>query len=130
MTASYDNKITVFKPFTESCERFLGFLVRKYFFSKSEPRIMPPECWIEYRKSDIGIELDVIYEYGDYPWIRITINGKDNSLDSIIKKKWPNQAINRKKGPSDPCMRIDFALEKYSNVLQKHISELTEKVIT
>lgn len=123
MTASHDNKTTAFKPFIESCEKFLGFLVKKYSFSKSDPRIMPPECWIEYRKNDI--DLDIIYEYGDYPWIRITINGKDNSLDNIIKKNWPKQAINRKKGPSDPCMRIDFALEKYSSVLQEHISELT-----
>jgi hypothetical protein len=123
MTASYSNKTIAFIPFIESCEMFLGFLVKKHFFSKSEPRIMPPECWIEYRKSDI--ELDVIYEYGDYPWIRITINGKDNSLDNIIKKKWPNKAINRKKGPSDPDKRIVFALEKYSHVLQEHISELT-----
>jgi len=122
VTASYSNKSIAFTPFIESCEMLLAFLVEKHSFIKSEPKIMPPECWIDYRNGNM--ELDVIYEYGDYPWIRITINGKDNSLDNIIKKKWPKQVINRKKGPSEPEKRIAFALEKYSNVLQEHISEL------
>lgn len=113
----------VYSIFMTSCEIFLDFLVRDHSFIKSEPETMHMECWIVYRKDNIA--LYVIYEYGDFPWIRTTISGKDNSLDNIIRKNWPKQSINRKKGPSDPDKRIDFALEKYSKVLQEHISELT-----
>ncbi len=85
----------VFSYFIKSCDECLGFLVQKYSYNMNEPDIMPPECLIEYRKE--GIILNVIYEYGDFPWIRVTINGKDNSLDNIIKKKYPEYWINRKK---------------------------------
>lgn len=123
MKHSY-NENNAFTTFIESCENWLGFLVEQYSFSKSEPRIIPPECWIQYRNNDI--ELCIIYEYGDYPWIRVSVNGKDNSLDNIIKKKWPEQKLNRRKGPSDVVEKIDFVLKSYSIVLQKHVFELDE----
>ena len=120
-----ESMFNVFSPFIKSCEVLLDFLVHKYSFSKLEPRIVPPECWIEYRKGDVV--LDVIYEYGDFPWIRVTVKGKDNSLDNLIKKSWHEQPINRRKGPSEPDARVDFALKKYSDVLKQHILELVSK---
>jgi len=116
------HKFNAFSFFIKSCEFFLDFLVHEYSFSKSEPEIVPPECWIEYRKGDVV--LDVIYEYSDFPWIRVTVKGEGNSLDAIIKKSWHGQPINRRKGPSEPDARVDFALEKYSDILKQHITEL------
>lgn len=111
-----------FSCFIDFCQNMLGFLVSEYSFKRNEPRIVPPECSIEYRKDNYII--DVIYEYGDFPWIRITIDGKENSLDNIIKKNWPEFIINRKKGPKEPEKRINTAIEQYSKALKKHVLEI------
>lgn len=123
MTSKVRNAASdAFRYFIKSSENFLDFLVCKYSFSKAAPGFAPPECWIEYKKDNVV--LNVIYEYGDYPWIRLSLNGKDDSLDNFMKKNWHEQPIHRRKGPSDPNERVDFALKSYSGVLQQHINEL------
>jgi len=111
-----------FSVFIDSCSRLLDFLCLEYAFLKNEPNYMPPECSIEYRKGNCTI--DVIYEYGDFPWIRVSIHGKENSLDNIIKKNWPSFTIDRKKGPKDPEERVNYIIEQYSKVLKDHALEI------
>ena len=112
-----------FKYFINSCIKFLDFLVQDYSFLKTKPKFTPPECSIEYRKDNIIF--DVLYEYGDFPWIRVTINGKDDSLDRIVKKNWPVYTIKRKKNIKDPNEKIDTVLQQYSNVLLEYITSIT-----
>mgnify|MGYP007126060852 CR=1 FL=1 len=109
----------IFSHFINSCNLFLDFLVQKHSFSKSQPRITPPECSIDFHKG--SVIFSVIYEYGDFPWIRITSNGKDYSLDNIIKKKLPQYIIDRKKPSLSANEKVDFVLKKYSKVLQEHL---------
>lgn len=112
----------IFNYFLESCDKYLNYLVLHYAFNNSEPKLHPPECLIAYSKNNILLE--VIYEYDDYPWIRLTISGKQNSLDNVIKEKFGGKPMNRRKGPSDPEKKIDFALKYYSEGLQQHIVDL------
>jgi hypothetical protein len=111
-----------FSYFIDSCSNLLDFLCFEYSFLKNEPKVMPPECSIEYLRGNSAI--DVIYEYGDFPWIRVSIQGKENSLDNIIKKNWPIFAINRKKGPKDPDERVDYIISRYARVLKDHTLEI------
>ena len=108
--------------FINSCSKFLDFLVQEHSFCKNQPKLKPPECCIEYRTHDFIV--DVIYEYDDFPWMRLTINGKDISLDKVIKDNWPDYAINRKKGPTETEAKMDFVLGKYSKVIKDHLSEI------
>jgi len=125
MTNNINGSVSdVFSYFIKSCDVYFEFLIREYNFSKAAPGISPPECWIEYRKGTVT--LYVIYEYGDFPWIRVTVKGKDNSLDNIMKKNWNEQPIKRKKGPLEPNARVDFALTSYSDTLRRHVVELIE----
>lgn len=82
---------------------------------------------MDYQKGDVIFSVN--YEYGDFPWIRITNNGKDFSLDNLLKKRWPKCVIDRKRTPSGINEKVNFVLKKYSDALQEHIEELLPHII-
>lgn len=117
----------VFSHFIDSCNFYLDFLVQKYSFSKNQPKVTPPECSIDYQKGDVIFS--VIYEYDDFPWIRVSNNSKESSLDTLLKKRWPKYVIDRKNASKDVNEKVDYVLKKYSDALQEHIEELLPKII-
>ncbi len=107
-----------FQFFLASCDSSLDFLITEHAFHKLDPDIYPPECSIRYKLGKLTIE--VVYEYDDFPWIRISSTDGEFSLDSLIKRHCPRFRINRKRRLGTD-QKVSAALDKYSSALKEEL---------
>ena len=110
-------KDKIYSYFINSCEKYLRFLVDDFSYEKSEPEYNIPECSIRYKNKDVII--DVIYEYSDYPWIKIVNKGKQYSLDKLMKKHVPAFRIVRNNNSLNVDEKVEYILNTYADALKQ-----------